>query len=314
MGGELAAKVLQGDILAASRLMRGVEDEDPASLQVMEEIYLHTGRAQTVGVAGAPGAGKSSLIGCLIASFREIGKTIGVVAVDPSSPFTGGALLGDRIRMMRHGVDKDVFVRSLATRGWKGGLARATLDTVHVMDAMGKDTIFIEAVGSGQGEIDIALVSDTMLLILTPGMGDQVQMMKAGILEAADIFVVNKADREGADTLKLELEAMLDFQFGHSSGWRPSVLLTEATTARGILEVREAILKHNDYLKVNGELEKSRRKQSRKELAIAIESCLTSYLDRMDRDYLEKLVDNLVQRKLSPRSAALSIINASRDR
>ncbi|HEX9976704.1 MAG TPA: methylmalonyl Co-A mutase-associated GTPase MeaB, partial [Dehalococcoidales bacterium] len=206
---KLSDRVLKGDVAAAARLIRCIEDEVAGAAEELESVYLHTGRAHIVGIAGAPGAGKSTLLGCLIGIFRKKNLKVGVVAVDPTSPFTGGALLGDRVRMQAYGVDKDVFIRSLASRGWKGGLAKATVSTIHVMDAMGKDTILVEAVGSGQGEIDIARVADTVILVLTPGMGDEVQMMKAGILEAAEVFVINKADLEGADKLKLSLEIML---------------------------------------------------------------------------------------------------------
>ncbi|MDO8687737.1 MAG: ATP/GTP-binding protein, partial [Dehalococcoidales bacterium] len=188
----LVDKVLEGNVLAAARLMRGIEDEVPEALEALESIYLHTGRAYIVGLTGAPGAGKSTLLGSLIGVFRKAKMTVGVVAIDPTSPFTGGAILGDRVRMQSHGVDEDVFIRSLATRGWKGGLSKATVNTIHVMDAMGKDIIFVESVGSGQGDIDIARVADTAIVVLTPGMGDEIQIMKAGILEIADIFAINK--------------------------------------------------------------------------------------------------------------------------
>ncbi len=309
----LVSKVLEGDVLAAARLMRGIEDEVSEALEELEKVYLHTGRAYIVGLGGAPGSGKSTLIDSLIGIFITKKMTVGVVAVDPTSPFSGGALLGDRIRMQRHGVDKDVFIRSMATKGWKGGLAKATVNMIHVMDAMGKDIIFVEAVGSGQGEVDIARVADTAIIILTPGMGDEIQMMKAGILEAADIFVINKADKEGAENLKNALETTLMMKVPLPSGWKPSIILTEALSTKGTEQLTEEILRHRTFLTSSGELEKRHKERAKLELIMAVESYLMNYIDRMDKGYLEKLVDDLVHRKTNPRSAALKIINPPKD-
>lgn len=305
---KLSDKVLKGDVPAAARLIRCIEDEVSGAAEELESVYRHTGRGHIVGVTGAPGAGKSTLLGCLIGIFRKKNMKVGVVAVDPTSPFSGGALLGDRVRMQAYGVDKDVFIRSLASRGWKGGLAKATVSTVHVMDAMGKDIIFVEAVGSGQAEIDIARVADTVILVLTPGMGDEVQMMKAGILEAADIFVINKADLEGADKLKLSLEIMLGMQSQPAAGWKPRIILTEATCDKGTDEVGEEVLRHREFLVSSGELVKRRQERARLELLWAVESYLKSYIEKMDPEHLARLVDDLAQRKTNPRTAALKII------
>ena len=310
---ELANKVLAGDVLAAARLMRSIDDELPDAVAALASIYRHTGRAHIVGITGAPGAGKSTLVGCLINTFRKKETKVGVVAVDPTSPFTGGAILGDRIRMQGCGVDKDVFIRSLATRGWQGGLSKATVNTVHVMDAMGKDIIFVEAVGSGQCEIDIAKVADTSIVILVPGMGDEIQMMKAGILEAADIFVINKADREGAENLKNGLEGMLGTRGGLTPGWQTSIVLTEAISAKGIDNLAEEIIKHKAFLTASGELEKRRKERARLELTWAVESTLRKYIEEMDKDRLEEMVDALAQRKTNPQSAAAKIISQARD-
>lgn len=308
---ELLSKILEGDVLAAARLMRRLEDELADAVEELEKVYLNTGRAYIVGVAGAPGAGKSTLLGCLISLFRGRNMTVGVIAVDPSSPFTGGAILGDRVRMQSHGVDKDVFIRSLATRGWKGGLAKVTVNTIHVMDAMGKEIIFVEAVGSGQGEVDIARVADTLVLVLTPGMGDEIQMMKAGILEAADIFVINKADRDGVESLLVNLEAMLDMKARLPGDWRPGIIQTEAVSGRGTEQVAEEIIRHREFLVSSGEMEKRRKNRAELELMMAIESAINKHMDGMDKDYLEKLVDDLVRRKTNPHSAALKIIDSS---
>ena len=305
---KLSDRVLKGDVAAAARLIRCIEDEVAGAAEELEAVYIHTGRAHIVGVTGAPGAGKSTLLGCLIGIFRKKNMKVGVVAVDPTSPFSGGAILGDRVRMQAYGVDKDVFIRSLASRGWKGGLAKATVSTIHVMDAMGKDIIFVEAVGSGQAEIDIARVADTVILVLTPGAGDEIQMMKAGILEAADVFVINKADLEGADKLNLSLEIMLGMQSRPSTGWKPRIILTEATGDKGTDEVAEELLRHREFLISSGDLEKRRQERARLELYWAVESYLKSYIEKMDPEHLARLVDDLAQRKTNPRTAAMKII------
>ena len=308
---ELASKVLKGNVGAAARLIRDIEDEFPDAVDELKSIYPYTGRAGIVGITGAPGVGKSTLVDSLVGIFRKQGMTVGVVAIDPTSPFTGGAILGDRIRMQQHNMDKGVFIRSLATRGWAGGLAKATMNTIHVMDAMGKDIILVETVGSGQAEIDIVRIADTAILILTPGMGDEIQMMKAGILEATDIFVINKADREGTDNLKVALEVMLGMKVYLPSEWKPSIILTEAISDKGTEELADEILRHREFLISSGGLERCRKERARLELMAAIEGSLKSYIyQRIDKDdYLEKLIDSLVQRKTNPHSAAQEIIN-----
>jgi len=310
----LASKILKGDVQAAARLIRGIEDEISDVVEELESVYLHTGQAHIVGVTGAPGVGKSTLLGSLIDLYRKRNMTVGVVAIDPTSPVSGGAILGDRIRMQGHGVDKDVFIRSLASRGWKGGLSKATVDTVHVMDAMGKDIIFVEAVGSGQAEVDIARVADTSIVILTPGMGDAIQMMKAGILEVADIFVINKADRDGADSLKMALGTMLELKPALPGEWVPAMVSTEAVYGKGTEQLVEEIFRHKEFLTSSGELEKRRKERARLELMMAVESSLRDDMERMDKGYLDKLVDDLAQRKTDPRSAASKIINPLRNR
>ena len=309
---ELADKILQGDVRAAARLMRGIEDEAPNAAEELSRIYPHTGRAHTVGITGAPGAGKSTLVDSLISTLRQRNVTVGVVAIDPTSPFTGGALLGDRVRMQKHSTDQGVFIRSLATRGCTGGLSKATISMIHIMDGMGKDVILVETVGVGQAEVDIAKVADTSILILTPGTGDAIQMMKAGILEAADIFVINKADQDNANSLKVELQTMLSMKNNLPGDWKPTIVLTEAINSKGIEELLDEISRHKEFLTSSGGLEKRRKERARLELVEAIESSIKNYIETgIDKNYLEKLINDLVQRKTNPNSAAREIINRS---
>jgi len=304
----LAEKIVRGDVQAAARLISGLEDGSAEALDEMDSLYPHTGRAYVVGVTGAPGVGKSTLTDNLIAFFRKQDMKVGVIAIDPTSALTGGALLGDRIRMQRHSADSGVFIRSLATRGWVGGLARAAIGAVHVMDAMGKDIVMVETVGSGQIEIDIVRASDTALIVLTPGAGDSIQMMKAGILEAVDIFVINKADMEGADRLKTELELMLQENNKGNGGWQPEIVLTEAINDRGTGELAGAIVKHKGFLVDGGALSKRRRQRVRLELLETVEGYVRDFIKKLDGgDYLEKLVDDILQGRTSPRSASLEI-------
>jgi len=223
-GMEQRRKIRAGDVRTASRLIRNLEDELPEAKSAIRRIFPHTGRAHVVGITGSPGAGKSTLVDALIASFRKREKTVGVLAVDPTSPFTGGAILGDRIRMQRHAEDPGVFVRSLATRGALGGLSKAVGDAVHVMDVMGKDLILVETVGTGQQEVEIINHSHTVIVVLVPGMGDEIQAIKAGIMEIADIFVINKADRDGSHQLESELMSMLNMVPEFQGGWRPPIV------------------------------------------------------------------------------------------
>jgi len=309
---ELANKILEGDVRAAARLMRGIEDGAPNAVEELGSIYPHTGRAHIVGVTGASGVGKSTLVDSVISILRQKNMTVGVIATDPTSPFTGGAILGDRIRMQKHTTDQGVFIRSLATRGWTGGLSKAAISMIHVMDAMSKDIILVETVGIGQAEIDITKIADTCILILTPGMGDAIQMMKAGILEAADIFVINKADQDGTSNLKVELQVMLGMKSYLASDWEPAIVLTEAINSKGIEELVEEILRHRQFLISSGGLEKRRKERAKLELIEAIESAIKNYVKAgIDKDYLEKLTDDLVRRKINPNSAALEIINRS---
>src|SRR5438093_1581671 len=237
----LSDRVIAGDPRAIARAITLIEDEAPDGADLVRRIFARTGRAYLVGVTGAPGAGKSTLVDRLIVGVRKAGQTVGVVAVDPTSPFSGGAILGDRVRMQAHAGDDGVFIRSMATRGHLGGLARATGEAALVLDAAGKDLVLIETVGVGQDEVDIVRTADVSIVTLVPGAGDDVQALKAGIMEIADIFVVNKADREGADRTVASVEAILSLQTFPDGQWRPPIVKTEATTGRGVAELLAAI-------------------------------------------------------------------------
>lgn len=303
----LAEKVKKGDVGAAARLISMLEDNAPEAAAEMEGIYAQTGKAHIVGITGAPGAGKSTLTDRLITLLRKQDKTIGVIAIDPTSALTGGALLGDRVRMQQHSTDAGVFIRSLATRGWVGGLARAAVGAIHVMDAMGKDYVLVETVGSGQVEIDIVRATDTTIVVMTPGAGDEIQMMKAGILEAADILVVNKADMEGADRVKAGLESMLGMKEKQDER-TPPVLLTEAIHDRGIEELAEEIEKHREFLGKSGELEKRRRERARLEIMEAVEAAVREYIQGLEGGaYLERIVGEMVEGRNNPQRAAMEI-------
>ncbi len=310
----LATKVLAGDVKAAARLISQIEDEVPDALEEMSRIYPHTGQAYIVGVTGSPGAGKSTLTDNLIGYFRKKNMGVGVIAIDPTSALTGGAILGDRVRMQRHSTDPEVFIRSLATRGWVGGLAKATIGAIHVMDAMGKDIILVETVGSGQIEIDIVKAADTTIIVLTPGAGDEIQMMKAGILEAVDSFVINKADREGAESLKMNLEVMLRMKERRPDEWQPGIVLTEAINNKGTEELAEEIFRHKEFLIASGELHRRQRERAKLELLETVEGSIKDFIHQIDDgDYLEKLVDDLLQGRTSPHQAALEITSRLAD-
>ena len=307
----LASKILAGNILAAAKLMTEIENGIPEAVAELDTLYPYTGKAYIVGVTGPPGVGKSTLVDAIVGILRKENMTVGVLASDPTSPFTGGALLGDRVRMQKHSLDQGVFIRSLASRGWGGGLSKATISMIHIMDAMNRDVILVETVGAGQAETDITRVADTSIVVLSPGAGDEIQMMKAGILEAADILVINKADKEGADNLQRELETMLGMKSYLPDEWRPNIILTEAICDKGAKELVAAILRHRDFLISSGGLDKCRKQRVKLELIEATESSIKDYIFQQisKDDYFEQLVDDLAQRRTSPHSAASKIIS-----
>jgi len=296
-----------GDRRALARLITLVENRTPEVPAIMQRLYPRTGRAMLIGLTGPPGAGKSTLGDKLIAQFRKAGRTVGVVAVDPSSPFSGGAVLGDRVRMQEHFLDPGVFIRSLSTRGRHGGLARATREVAHVLDAFGLDVVIVETVGVGQTELDIMGLAHTTVVVLVPEAGDTIQVMKAGLLEIADVFVVNKADRDGARRLKNELEVMLHLR--PASTWNVPVLLTEATANRGIEELVGQIAAHGAARRATRTAE-SRAQERVTEWNEILRDELVQRLDRaLAGGALDALAERLRGGAIDPYAAALEVLS-----
>ncbi len=308
---EQIQKIKAGDVRTASRLIRNLEDELPEAKNTLKRIFLHTGKAHVVGITGSPGAGKSTLVDAMITSFRKKERTVGVLAVDPTSPFTGGAILGDRIRMQRHAEDAGVFVRSLATRGALGGLSKAVGDAVHVLDVMGKEMILIETVGTGQQEVEIINHSHTVIVVLVPGMGDEIQAIKAGIMEIADIFVINKADRDGANQLANELGSMLNMAPAFPGGWRPPVIkigncFEPQSFAQSVEELAEAISDHYRRLEETGLLGDRMRRKALVEIGEALrDAILTPILKELTQSgEMDLIVERLLKRESDPYTLA----------
>ena len=302
----MAKRILEGDIRAASRLMRDIDDRIPTALEALKELYPKTGKAYIIGVTGPPGSGKSTIVDKMVDIFRKEEKSVGIVAVDPTSPFTGGAILGDRIRMQRHATDEGVFIRSLATRGCLGGLSRSTQDIVNVMDAMGKDIILVETVGVGQDEVEIVNTAHTSIVVMVPGLGDDIQAIKAGIIEIGDIFVVNKCDREGADKMERDLRMVLEMGRKREDGWEPTIFKTEAILGKGIFELVYGIYRHKQALEQNQTLEKKLKERTKTTFLEILESeVMAHFVEKMEKEgRWETLIEDLMKRRKDPYSVA----------
>lgn len=308
---ELVPQVLAGDRRALARLISHVEDDGPSARSALARLYPHTGDAHIVGVTGAPGTGKSTLVNQLAKALRTRDLLVGIVAVDPTSPFSGGALLGDRVRMRDLAGDPGIFVRSMATRGSLGGLAQATADVAKVLDAAGFDAVLVETVGAGQAEVDVARTAHTTVVVEAPGLGDDVQALKAGLLEIADVLVVNKADRPGAGQTARALEATLVLGRSNSEGdgWHPPILKTIALDGTGVEEVIEAVYAHRDHLRESGLWERRERERARMDLMRLLRRELVSQLmRRVGEDALEHWVDRIVARQADPYLAVETLL------
>jgi len=311
---DLVEKVTNGDVRTVARLIRDVDDGMPEVRDVLKALYPHTGGAYIIGITGAPGVGKSTLVDQMVAHLRKRGKTVGVLAVDPTSPFSGGAILGDRVRMQRHSVDAGVFIRSLATRGHFGGLTQSTRSAIDILDAMGKDVILVETVGVGQDEVDVMRSVHTTVIVVIPGMGDGIQALKAGILEVGDIFLINKSDRDGADKTVNELQLMIEMdQKKYDRGlWKPPILKIEAVFDKGVDDFLEAVDQHAQHLKQTAGGLKSRRSPDkvREELVDMIKARLIEeVLDKLtESGDFDHAVDSVVKGALDPYTACENLV------
>ncbi len=308
--GNLAKKILKHDIKAASKLIRLVEDELSEANRELQELYRHTGNSHIIGITGLPGSGKSTIINNLLQSFRRQNKSIGVIAIDPSSPFSGGSILGDRIRLMDHSMDEEILVKSIATRGWKGGVSKTTIGIINVMDALGKDIILIETAGVGQTEIDIMNLSHTTIVVLVPEMGDYIQTMKAGILEIANILVINKSDKDKQNVLAQNLNVMVDLEKKlNNSKWKTPVISTEATTTKGMKELFESIQKHIDFFR-DTKFSEYLFRRAIYEIEVEINSIIRDIysIKIKNSEAMNVVIKSLILKKTSPRDAALKIL------
>src|SRR2546422_382256 len=299
----LAEGVRTGDRRALARAISLVENGDPLAYDLVRDIYPETGRTYAVGITGPPGVGKSSLISTLIGHIREQGRTIGVISVDPSSPFTQGALLGDRIRLSDHFLDPGVFIRSMGTRGHLGGLAETTLQALLVLDAAGKELVFLETVGAGQGEVEVIGIADTVVLVLMPGSGDSVQALKAGIMEIPDVIAINKMDHPAAKTMLNEVRSILSLD--KESAWRPPIVLTEAARGENVPELWAKVEEHRAFLEAEGRLEEQRRRNLASEVFAVASGRAKAHLERAvaGDPELRRLLDEVQRRELDPLSA-----------
>jgi len=307
-GKSLAAQVAAGDVRALAKAISLVENRGPGWSELLKQLFPATGRARVIGLTGSPGAGKSTLVDQLAVHFRKQQKSVGIIAVDPTSPYTGGAILGDRIRMQRHFSDHGIFIRSMATRGSLGGLARATADAAGVLDAAGRDLVLIETVGVGQDEIDVVRLADITVVILVPGMGDDVQTIKAGIMEIADVFVINKSDREGAERVEREIRALQSLAI-RSDHWTPPIVKTVASEGQGIEELAEAIKQYEDYLRENDLLRKKKLQNWQERLIEMLrESLLERVSAKVGRESLARFAAQISDHKRDPYSLVEEIL------
>lgn len=306
----LAKRILEGDIRAASRLMRDIDDRIPSAMGALKELYPKTGKAYIIGITGPPGSGKSTLVDKMVDIFRKEGKTVGIVAVDPTSPFTGGAILGDRIRMQRHATDEGVFIRSLATRGCLGGLSRSTQDIINVMDAMGKDIILVETVGVGQDEVEIVNTAHTSIVVLIPGLGDDIQAIKAGIIEIGDLFVINKCEREGSEKMERDLKMVLDMSRKRENGWEPPIFKTEAILGKGIFELIYGIYRHKQTLEQSQSFQQKLKERAKATFLEVLESeVMSRFIQKIEREgQWDNILDDLINRRRDPYSLAEKVM------
>jgi len=304
----LAERLVAGDKRALARGITLIENDDPAGWELVREVFPRTGRARIVGLTGPPGVGKSTLIGVLTAEMRKDDRQVAVLSIDPSSPFTRGALLGDRIRLSDHFLDSGVFIRSMASRGALGGLSEATLQAALLMDASGKDDVFIETVGVGQAEIDIVDHGDTIVLVLMPGSGDSIQALKAGVMEIPDVIVVNKADHPMTDTMIREIRGVLSL--GPATSWRVPIVRTEAAKGEGVAELADKIAEHREHIEAEGTLEERRARNLRNEVLELAASRMRRRLEAAvaDDSSIRELLDRVVKRELDPASAARELL------
>lgn len=305
----LIDRAMRGERKAIAKLISIVEDGSPEIGEVMKAIFPHTGTAHTLGITGAPGAGKSTLTEALLGKMRADGNRVAVLAVDPSSPFSGGALLGDRVRMQTHATDQEVFIRSMATRGHLGGLSLATPEAIRVLDAVGNDYIVVETVGVGQAEVEIVETADTTVVVVTPGWGDSVQAGKAGLLEIADIFVVNKADREGASQAVRDLKQAIGMGTHAEGSWRPPVLQTVATESKGIDELWSSIKTHREHLATSGELETRRKTRIAREVSEIVAERVVMRVKHEASEALAESVERVLRREIDPYAAAEGLLS-----
>lgn len=311
---DIVEKVVAGDVRTVARLIRDIDDGMPEVREVLKDLYPHTGKAYVIGITGAPGVGKSTLVDQMVAHLRKRDKTVGVLAVDPTSPFSGGAILGDRVRMQRHSMDQGVFIRSLATRGHFGGLTQSTRSAIDVFDAMGKDYILVETVGVGQDEVDVVRSAHTTVIVVIPGMGDDIQAIKAGILEIGDIFLINKADREGSDKTLSDLRLMIemDHKKYDRGGWKPPILKIEAVFDKGVAEFIDEIDKHAKYLaETAGRLDfRGNKAKVRQELGEMIKARLIEeVIDRLtESGDFDRAVESIINGKIDPYTACENLV------